>query len=123
MQAARIAIIGAGLSGLYAAWLLESRGFHDCVLLEARNALGGRIASASASGQAGFDMADAIDRFDLGPTWFWPDRQHELHRLVDALGLARFKQFETGDTVVERSPEEPPMRVRGYSNAWPQCAW
>ena len=33
MQTARIAIIGAGLSGLYAAWLLESHGVQDYVLL------------------------------------------------------------------------------------------
>ena len=63
MQTARIAIIGAGLSGLYAAWLLESHGVQDYVLLEARDTLGGRIASASASGQDTRDVADAIDRF------------------------------------------------------------
>lgn len=39
MVTARIAIVGAGLSGLYVAWLLE-----------ARDMLGGRIASVSASG-------------------------------------------------------------------------
>ncbi|MGN6805981.1 MAG: flavin monoamine oxidase family protein [Trinickia sp.] len=117
MQTARIAIIGAGLSGLYAAWLLESHGVQDYVLLEARDTLGGRIASASASGQDTRDVADAIDRFDLGPTWFWPDYQRELHRLVDELGLERFAQFETGDMVLERSPDEPPMRTRGYVNS------
>lgn len=117
MQTARITIIGAGLSGLYAAYLLESLGIRDYVLLEARDTLGGRIASASASGQAGSDMADAIDRFDLGATWFWPGYQRELHRLVDELGLERFEQFETGDMVVERSPDKPPTRMRGYVNA------
>lgn len=119
MQRARIAIIGAGLSGLYAALLLEQKGILDYVLLEARDAPGGRIASASASGKTVSDMtttADRIDRFDLGPTWFWPDYQRELHRLIRDLGLERFEQFETGDMVVERSPYEPPMRVQGYVN-------
>jgi len=47
MQTARIAIVGAGLSGLYAAYLLEQQGIKDYVLLEARDSIGGRIASAS----------------------------------------------------------------------------
>jgi monoamine oxidase len=120
MQTARIAIIGAGLSGLYAAWLLERQGIRDYVLLEARDTLGGRIVSVAGPGQASPDAgftADAIDRFDLGPTWFWPEYQHELRRLVDALGLEQFEQFETGDMMVERSPDEPPVRMRGYVNS------
>lgn len=120
MQTARIAIVGAGLSGLYAAYLLERQGIRDYVLLEARNALGGRIASATASGQAASDTVattDTIDRFDLGPTWFWPDYQRELHHLVHDLGLERFDQFEMGDMVVERSSDEPPARMRGYVNS------
>lgn len=112
MQSARIAIVGAGLSGLYAAWLLERRGIRDYVLLEARDTLGGRIASFTASGQAA--TADAIDRFDLGPTWFWPGYQRELDQLVNAQGLEQFEQFETGDMLVERSSDEPPTRTRGY---------
>lgn len=48
MQTARIAIVGAGLSGLHAAFLLEQQGIGDYVLLEARDTPGGRIASASA---------------------------------------------------------------------------
>ncbi len=117
MPSARIAIVGAGLSGLYAAWLLERRGIDDYVLLEARDTPGGRIATVTASGQAA--TANAIDRFDLGPTWFWPGYQRELHGLVNALGLEAFEQFETGDMVVERSPDAPPARTRGYVNSPP----
>ena len=39
----RIAIIGGGLSGLYAAYLLELRGFANYQIFEARSRLGGRI--------------------------------------------------------------------------------
>lgn len=118
MQTARIAIVGAGLSGLYAAYLLEQQGIKDYVLLEARDTLGGRIACAPASGQPATG-AEKLDRVDLGPTWFWPGYQHQLARLVDELGLTRFAQHETGDTVVERSLHEPPVRVRGYANSPP----
>ena len=122
MQTTRIAIVGGGLSGLYAAYLLEQRGIKDYVLLEARDSLGGRIVSAPAAGQPASTAAlhaDKTDRIDLGPTWFWPGYQHQLGRLVSDLGLETFAQFETGDTLVERSPHEPPARVRGYANSPP----
>jgi monoamine oxidase len=80
------------------------------VLLEARDSLGGRIASFTASGHAA--TADAIDRFDLGPTWLWPGYQRELQQLINDLGLEQFEQFETGDILVERSSDEPPTRTR-----------
>ncbi|MEO8015403.1 MAG: FAD-dependent oxidoreductase, partial [Polaromonas sp.] len=100
----------------YAAFLLEQQGIKDYVLLEARDSLGGRIASGkSAPEQA--TGAEKLDRVDLGPTWFWPGYQHQLGRLVDALGLKSFEQFEAGDTVVERSSHEPPVRTRGYVNS------
>ena len=120
MQTTRIAIVGAGLSGLYAAFLLEQQGIKDYVLLEARDTLGGRIASAPASGQQAVETATSAeksDRVDLGPTWFWPGYQHQLGRLVNDLGLESFEQHETGDMVVERSPHESPTRVRGYVNS------
>ena len=125
LQTTRIAIVGAGLSGLYAAYLLEQQGIKDYVLLEARDTLGGRIASVAASGPPATGTAtsaariDPIDRIDLGPAWFWPGYQPQLGRLVDALGLTSFAQHETGDTVVERSPSEPSARVRGYANSPP----
>ncbi len=117
MQSARIAIVGGGLSGLYAAFLLEQKGIRDYVLLEARDTLGGRITSVSASGQPSPELANApdrIDRFDLGPAWFWPDYQRQLAGVVQGLDLERFEQFETGDMMVERSSNEPAMRSRGY---------
>lgn len=120
MHSVRIAVVGGGLSGLYAAYLLERQGITDYVLLEGREVLGGRIASIDATGQAVTHTTantDGIDRFDMGPTWFWPGYQRELDRLMEALGLERFEQFEEGDMVVERSPEEPPVRMRGYVNS------
>ncbi len=130
MHTARIAIVGAGLSGLAAAFLLEQQGIKDYVLLEARDTLGGRIASVPAAGQLPGDSpasgqpspeaaarAEKLDRIDLGPTWFWPGYQHQLARLVCELGLVSFEQYETGDTVVERSLREPPLRAPGYVNS------
>lgn len=122
MKATRIAIVGGGLSGLYAAYLLEQRGITDYMLIEARPTLGGRIATASALGHPAADAVETgedIDRFDLGPSWFWPGIQPELDRFVRDMGLTRFEQYETGDMLVERSSNEPPMRIRGYVNSPP----
>ena len=113
MNTARIAIIGAGLSGLYAAYLLEKQGI-DYVLLEARDRIGGRIHSVAANGQNTIDMTASYDRFDLGPSWFWPGYQPQLGQLVQELGLECFAQFEDGDMVIERSPNTAPIRMQGY---------
>lgn len=104
---APIAIIGAGLAGLYAAWLLEQAGVRGSVLFEAGPTPGGRILSLP----AGRTAARAPARVDLGPTWFWPEHQPELSRLIDELGLPRFAQFEDGELLLERRPHTPPERV------------
>lgn len=126
MHTTRIAIVGAGLSGLYAAFLLEQRGIKDYVVLEARDGVGGRVLSVSAAAQpepVGVGSAarpagtQPFDRFDLGPTWYWPGYQPQLAGVIHALGLESFEQYETGDTVVERYPSHPPTRARGYVNS------
>ncbi len=117
MQNVRIAIVGAGLAGLYAAYSLEKRGIKDYVILEAREILGGRIASTIHS-DGKFD-ASGTGGFDLGPAWFWPAFQTDMARLVDELELETFEQFETGDMLLERSSNQPPERTRGYINSPP----
>jgi monoamine oxidase len=118
MHRARIAIVGGGLSGLYAAFMLEQNGIEDYVLLEARESFGGRIVSIDGAAECQ-PAADGtgFDRFDLGPTWFWPMVQPQLERLVRGLGLSTFEQHEVGDMMVERTPDGAPIRMRGYANS------
>ena len=78
-------IIGGGLSGIYAAFLLAARN-HSLVLLEARSRLGGRILSPV---HQGFFA-------DLGPSWYWPMINPRVTALIKTLGLAGYPQFETG---------------------------
>lgn len=55
----RIAIIGAGLSGLYAAQRLINQGVSDFVLLEARDRIDGRIelhGKADVEGEGGYTV-------------------------------------------------------------------
>lgn len=114
---ARVAIIGGGLSGLLAAWLLQRQGVRDVVLFEARASLGGRILSMDAASNTVDAGTPALDRFDLGPSWFWPATQPQLDQLVHELGLQRFEQFETGEMLLERSPHQAPQRMAGYASA------
>ena len=118
MQTVSVAIIGGGLSGLYAAYLLEKKGV-DYVLLEARPTLGGRIVTARATDPNTAQITNSMNGFDLGPSWFWPEYQQQLARLIDELQLESFAQFEEGDMLVERSPNEPAMRTHGYKSAPP----
>ncbi|WP_396129170.1 NAD(P)-binding protein [Exiguobacterium mexicanum] len=76
-----IAIIGAGVSGLYAAPLLTEKGY-DVPVFEARNRIGGRVLSHNG--------------FDLGPTWYWPETETTITQLVDQLGLQAFSQYTAG---------------------------
>jgi monoamine oxidase len=113
MKKASVAIVGGGLSGLYAAYLLEKKGI-DYVLLEARSTLGGRIVTAEFSRNN-----KNIDSFDLGPSWFWPDYQPQLAHLIDELQLETIAQFEEGDMMVEHAPDEAAVRTHGYKSALP----
>ncbi|GLQ87752.1 hypothetical protein GCM10007898_13200 [Dyella flagellata] len=91
--------------------MLEQAGYRDYVLLEARDALGGRILSCPVT-----PMSSDVDRFDLGATWFWPEFQPQLDRLIRELGLTSFAQYESGDMLIDRPPAAHPMRARGYGH-------
>ncbi len=77
-------IIGAGLSGLYAAYLLQDK--YNITIIEARPRIGGRIVT--------------IDSNDLGPSWVW---MHHIHiiKLIKELDLELFPQYSKGLAVYE----------------------
>jgi monoamine oxidase len=100
-----VAIVGGGLSGMYAAKLLQSAGI-DFKLFEARDRLGGRVLSVDDGGLL------SGDGFDLGASWFWPKMQPQLAALVQELGLRVFAQHNDGDVIFERMSRERPGRYR-----------
>jgi monoamine oxidase len=96
----RTGIVGGGLAGLYAAWLLERAG-RDYILLEGRQRFGGRLLTVGVDAAATPTDGDA---FDLGATWYWPEMQPEVATIVAELGLRPFTQHEEGHLVVEAQP-------------------
>ena len=103
MSSCKVAVVGAGLAGLYAAQALHAAGV-DVLLIEARDRLGGRILTADDEG------VPAQDGFDLGPSWFWPEMQPAMVELIAELGLTAFVQHSIGDVVFERMSRERPQR-------------
>jgi monoamine oxidase len=105
----KVVIIGAGISGLYTAFLLQSD--YDVTILEARERLGGRALS--------------IDGHDLGPSWVWSHHKLTLE-LINKLKLSMFLQHTTGSALYQgikveqfnAPPQEPAARVDGGIGAF-----
>lgn len=106
MSSYQYIIIGGGISGLYAAYLLEQRGVTDYLLIEANNVLGGRLKSMP---------INEDEAFDLGATWFWPNEQTQLSSVIHDFGLTTFDQYQIGEMLIERSPSRPPQRMQLHS--------
>lgn len=91
----KLAIIGAGLSGLYAASILKNE--YKITVFEARDRTGGRV--------------HTIDGFDLGPSWIW-GHQHRILSVIQSLRLELFPQYAAGyalyDTHQNIQPFIPP---------------
>jgi monoamine oxidase len=91
-----IAIIGAGAAGLGAAHALKDSGL-SCVVLEARDRVGGR----------GHTIMAAPDiTFDLGCGWLHSANKNAFVKIAEELG------FELNKTL-------PPWRERAYGKAFP----
>lgn len=106
MSSYQYIIIGGGVSGLYAAYLLEQRGITDYLLIEANDVLGGRLKSMP---------INEDEAFDLGATWFWPNEQTQLSNVIHDFGLTTFDQYQIGEMLIDRSLLIPPQRWKQHS--------
>ncbi len=102
-----VVVVGAGLSGLYASWLLQQSG-QRVLLLEARDRIGGRVLSQGEDG--------AAHRLDLGPAWFWPGMNPRVQKILKALNLRSFPQHTRGATMVEGQDG----KVYKHQSGWEQ---
>jgi monoamine oxidase len=101
-----VVIVGAGLAGLCAARDLVRAG-HSCVVLEARDRVGGRTLSQSLNGEM----------IDLGGQWIGPT-QDRLAALARELGVATFPQFHTGRKLMSWNGN-----LTGYDGDLPKFSW
>ena len=97
---ADVCVVGAGYSGLTAAWRLKQAG-RSVVVLEARNRIGGRSLTARIKGGGWID---------LGGQWVGPD-QNAFYALIKEVGGETYKSYDTGKST-ERSTVNPKEFIR-----------
>lgn len=96
-----IAIIGAGLTGLFLAYLLKDRDL-SIHIIEAQNRLGGRINTVESENLAPQEM---------GATWL--GKKHTaLCKLLEELGLGIFEQRLGETAIYEPISTSPPQLVK-----------
>lgn len=100
-----ILIVGAGLSGLSAAWHCHKLGL-DFRLIEARDRVGGRALTHRSVHGA----------FDLGPSWVWHGQPY-VAQLLQHFSLASYDQYcdgellhQTPDGQIHRNAHLKPMQ-------------
>ena len=88
-----VVIVGGGPSGLSAAYTLHGNGLNKVVVLEAKEALGGRCRSIQRQSGEGI--------VELGATWINNKTQPEVFALAEYFGLDTAEQYTEGDLVHE----------------------
>jgi monoamine oxidase len=94
-------IVGAGLTGLALADRLLAQG-QSVRVFEARQRAGGRILT---------HMDESGAAIDLGATWYWPDTEPRMTKLVAALGLGSFDQPDQGKVLSLVDPNQGPTEM------------
>ncbi len=87
-----VLVVGAGVSGLSAAWFLQKAGL-SVQVIEAAPRIGGRTWSPEIAGTP----------FDMGATWVW-DHETSVHQLIEGLGLETFVAGAPGDALFDAGP-------------------
>ena len=110
LPSAPIVVVGAGLSGLLAAHLLEDAGL-EVTLLEARNRVGGLVQGLAAE--------DGAHRVDLGAAWVWHEINVRLADRLSVLGLGLFEQYGRGAGLVEQDSQTVRRHAAGFAQQPP----
>ncbi|KAL5018930.1 hypothetical protein ScPMuIL_004652 [Solemya velum] len=105
-----VVVIGAGISGLSAAWMLHKRDASlKVVVLEAKGRVGGRTETIKLKTGNG-----SMDFWDIGGQWVGSTQTHIID-VIKELGLATYKQFTDGTKLMQLGS----YRVRSYKSEIP----
>ena len=92
VQKVDVVVVGAGLSGLKAAYEVQQAGY-SCLVVEARDRIGGKTWSVDPLGE---------DKYiDLGAAWLNNTNQSRIYGLAKSLGLSMVEQHTSGNVVQE----------------------
>ncbi|MGZ9734527.1 flavin monoamine oxidase family protein [Flavobacterium sp. GNP002] len=99
MKKEKVIVIGAGLCGLYTAFLLQKKGI-EVLILEANTRIGGRIKTITGTTAVTMEM---------GATWFGNQHLHLLE-VLQTLELPYFRQHTKGFSLFETMSFVPPQK-------------
>ncbi|KAJ9608974.1 hypothetical protein H2200_006745 [Cladophialophora chaetospira] len=92
VQSVDVVVVGAGLSGLKAAYEVQKAGY-SCLVVEARDRVGGKTYSVDPLGENKY--------VDLGAAWINDTNQSHIYALAMSLGLDMIVQNTTGHVIQE----------------------
>ena len=94
-----VIIIGAGLTGLTIAYLLQKKGIR-ATIIESRDRIGGRINTVA---------TETNTDLELGATWFANGHIH-LRSLLDEFNIGYFEQYQEGESALVYNSMVPAHR-------------
>ncbi|KAE8156553.1 hypothetical protein BDV40DRAFT_305963 [Aspergillus tamarii] len=92
LREVEVVVVGAGLSGLKAAWEVQKAG-SSCVVVQVRDRVGGKTYSVDPLGDG--------RKVDLGGAWINDTNQSEIYKLAQTLKLELVVQRSDGDVIFE----------------------
>lgn len=105
-----VCIVGAGLSGAYAAHLLLADG-KSVSVVDARDRVGGRLLTAEGPGGGA----------DLGGAWIWPRSEPDMMRFVRELGAETVPMHLEGETTVRTHDGRRRVLPPGEATRYAAC--
>ncbi|KAF8863050.1 FAD/NAD(P)-binding domain-containing protein, partial [Acephala macrosclerotiorum] len=87
-----VIVVGAGLSGLQAAYDVQQAGL-SCIVLEARNRVGGKTWSVP--------LANGKGSVDIGAAWTNDTNQSHIYALTQKFGIELLQQNTDGDCIFQ----------------------
>ena len=95
----QVVIIGAGISGLYAACNLIDHGIKDILVLEAQDRVGGRIHSIPLTVQDDSKNADPIRWIDLGAQFCHGSYKNHLYNFCNNNKVSIKEKYMLSETL------------------------